>query len=1195
MLLELVCGIGVAGASALASDGNSNFTGSHKIQVNDRESGGRIAAQGGRLIADYGGYQLYETGQVSPEVAANRNAQTRDDYNSILLHARHLDTRRPEIKALRQIVGAFPGKRMHLVQFAGPVRPEWREELLASGARIVAYVPYNSYLIYGGASSIASVQKLSASAPHIQWEGAYLAEYKIHPRARTAGTGLFALQLVADEASNPDTLALLDRLKLEPVLRRGSVLNYLNLVARLNAADLSLVAAQPDVVSILPYFPPHKSCERQDQIVAGNLNGNVPAGPGYLAWLGSRGFTQAQFDASGFVVDVSDSGIDDGTTQPNHFGLYAGGDITGTSRVVYNRLEGSPNPGSTLKGCDGHGNINAHIAGGYDNGTGFPFADSAGYHYGLGVCPFVRLGSSVIYDPDNFTDPNFSTLQSDAYQSGARISNNSWGATGSSGVYDSDAQNFDALVRDAQPAVAGNQEMVIVFAAGNDGPGTMTVESPGSAKNVITVGAGDNVQAFGGADGSGVGDGQANNANNVIDFSGEGPCADGRAKPDLIAPGTHVSGGVTQAANPGPDGTADSCFLSDGTNGVSGGLYPDLFFPANQQFYTASSGTSHSTPGVTGGCALVRQYFINNFGGPPSPAMTKAYLMNSARYMTGQFAGDTLWSETQGMGEMNLGAAFDGTPRILRDQVAADLFTASGQTRTFTGTIAATNLPFRVTAAWTDAPGSTTGSALNNDLDLTVTVGGNTYKGNVFGGAYSTTGGAADTMNNVESVFLPAGVSGNFVVTVTGAGINSIGVPNGNSALEQDFALVVYNGSEAATPVLINAGSTLTAESCMPTNGAIDPGETVTVTLELQNMGTLGTTNLVATLEAGGGVTAPSGPQAYGALKPGGGISAQPFTFTASGACGGTLTASLLLQDGPRNLGVISFDFPLGQAMTAATVTTFSENFDDVTAPALPSGWSTTASGAEPDWVTTTAAFDTSPNSAYVSDPYLPSATTSLVGLSELVAPAISIVSPAAQLSFRNNYNLEASQKHTTTAYDGGVLEIQIGNGGFVDILAAGGSFAAGGYTRTISTLYGNPLAGRQAWSGTSGGFITTTVNLPPAAAGQSIQLKWRCGTDEDSSFTSVGWYIDTVSILDGYYTCCTSAAAPVIMNPEVQGGNFRFSIQTTAGQSYTVQYTSSLAGNAWTNLQTIIGDGSVKSATNVQSATQGFYRIRSP
>ena len=63
---------------------------------------------------------------------------------------------------------------------------------------------------------------------------------------------------------------------------------------------------------------------------------------------------------------------------------------------------------------------------------------------------------------------------------------------------------------------------------------------------------------------------------------------------------------------------------------------------------------------------------------------------------------------------------------------------------------------------------------------------------------HSVTGGSADHLNNVESVFLPAGITGNFTVTVTADNINSDGVPGDADPLDQDFALVVYNG--AATP-----------------------------------------------------------------------------------------------------------------------------------------------------------------------------------------------------------------------------------------------------------------------------------------------------------------------------------------------------------------------------------------------------------
>src|SRR4030095_14451965 len=127
---------------------------------------------------------------------------------------------------------------------------------------------------------------------------------------------------------------------------------------------------------------------------------------------------------------------------------------------------------------------------------------------------------------------------------------------------------------------------------------------------------------------------------------------------------------------------------------------------------------------------------------------------------------------------------------------------------------------------------------------------------------------------------------------------------------------------------------TIVTEGCVPANGVVDPGETVTVSLCLQNTGGANTTNLVGTLAATGGVTSPSGPQNYGVVVAGGPPVCRDFTFTVNGTCGGTVSASLHLQDGSTNLGTITYTFPLGILNTA-----FTETFDGVVAPALPAGW----------------------------------------------------------------------------------------------------------------------------------------------------------------------------------------------------------------------------------------------------------------
>ena len=937
----------------------------HKVQITDRTLVGDLKARGGRLIADYGGYVLMELStRMALDLAARPDVEPRDEYNLVRLNAGHIDTTRLEARSPRGGAGGLRGKRLHLVQFAGPVKPEWYDGLTRTGVKVVTYIPSNTYLVYGNQASLRRLETMIGSADYVQWNEEYKDEYKMDPGLRTldekgnpvppAG-GLYAIQLVEDKEENPVTLQLIEQLALEPIVSQFRVLDYLNVIVQLSSESVEgELAKRPDVISIAPYIVPTKMDERQDQIVAGNLTGSSPTPGDYLAYLASRGFTQGQFTASGFAVNVSDSGIDNATTTPNHFGLYLDGIIPGTSRIIYNRLEGTPHAGGTLQGCDGHGNLNAHIVGGFVPGslTGFPHRDASGFRYGLGVCPFVKMGSSVIFDPNSFTFPNLINLESKAYNDGARLSTNSWGAN-TAGGYNIDSQTFDAIVRDAQPAgstfpAPGNQEYVVIFAAGNAGPGSQTVGAPGTAKNVITAGASENVHSHstanggnnaGGNDGCNVPDSGADSANDIIGFSSRGPASDGRKKPELVAPGTHVTGGVFQVPSPGPNGTAAACFTGLGVCALPGSGTPgdpDNFFPAGQQFYSTSSGTSHSTPAIAGAAALVRQRFINQGLTIPSPAMTKAALMNTARYLTGAGANDTLWSNNQGMGEVHLESFFDVfvTPTILHDQLGFETFSASGQTRIITGTVSDGSKPFRVTLAWTDAPGPTSGNAYVNNLDLEVTVGGNTYKGNVFSGPSSATGGTADIRNNAESVFIPAGVTGSFIATVRATNIAGDGVPNSGGSLDQDFALVIYNAVAAALPVMAPDGATVAAESCSPANGAVDPNETVTLSLAVRNFGTANTANLVGTLLATGGVGSPSGPQTYGVVVAGGPAVARSFSFTVNKNCGETLTASLQLQDGPTDLGTVTFRLATG-TLGPAVVSNYSSGGIAVTIPDL--------------------------------------------------------------------------------------------------------------------------------------------------------------------------------------------------------------------------------------------------------------------
>ena len=201
---------------------------------------------------------------------------------------------------------------------------------------------------------------------------------------------------------------------------------------------------------------------------------------------------------------------------------------------------------------------------------------------------------------------------------------------------------------------------------------------------------------------------------------------------------------------------------------------------------------------------------------------------------------------------------------------------------------------------------------------------------------------------------------------------------------------------------------------------------------------------------------------------------------------------------------------PDGPCGTCHTLQTRSENFDSVTPPALPPDWlATNALGPPPLWVTSNNGVpnppaDTPPNAASIDDP----AVLSDKRVDSLALYFFEIGSP--RLTFRHNFNLEASDIDPSLGFDGAVLEISTDNGNtFRDILAAGGGFAAGGYNRTISTDRGSPIAGRQAWSGNSGGFITTVVYVPSASP--FTKFRWRMVSDNSGS--GEGWRVDTVTV----------------------------------------------------------------------------------
>src|SRR5262249_45900290 len=613
------------------------------------------------------------------------------------------------------------------------------------------------------------------------------------------------LPIAISLADTPTTAQAIDQVKAiarKVVIPEFTSAGTIHLRVSAESFRLPDIARLAEVISIEPWAPFRLNDERANQISAGSLTLSTvssvqvarPTSPGYLTFLASLGI-HSDLDVA---VDVGDTGLDIGSSDaarihPDFL------NADGVSRIAYMSdytNDSHPADPTILPAHDtiGHGTINASIVGGFNNRSGSAFTDALGFQYGLGIAPFVKIGVSKLFqDNGAFTNINFGDVQGNAYRAGARVSSNSWGACEDQfcNLYSDDAAVVDSLTRDVDFLTAGDQGMVLVFASGNDGEDlAQSVSMPGTAKNVITVGASENFRTDG-TDGCGVGASEADNALDIVAFSSGGPSQDGRAKPDCVAPGTHIQGAASQ----------DQTFATQPTGNLG---VCNRYFPAGQTLYTWSSGTSHSTPIVAGAAALAFNFLKNTLGTDPSPALVKAFLLNSASYITGKLGGDDLPGARQGWGLLDIGRMLDSSSRVLIEQAPERTFTESGGAPfQLTGVVDDPAKELRVMLAWTDPPGnSATNSPQVNQLELEVTVGGVTYLGNVFSGQYSRIGGQPDFLNNVQGVRLPAGTTGPLVVRVRPVLIGGDGVPNSGGPLDQDFALVMTNAHEVAVAVV---------------------------------------------------------------------------------------------------------------------------------------------------------------------------------------------------------------------------------------------------------------------------------------------------------------------------------------------------------------------------------------------------------
>ncbi len=302
---------------------------------------------------------------------------------------------------------------------------------------------------------------------------------------------------------------------------------------------------------------------------------------------------------------------------------------------------------TTWTDLNGHG---THVAGSVlGNGTrsGSTAANHAYTGSHAGVAPEAQLVFMAL-NTDGSTGIQCIDLNGDfvakGYQAGARISTNSWGA--------SDRGGYNLLSSLVDDFIWRHKDYLVLYSAGNAGPGAQTVGSPGTAKNVLTVGASENNRPDQ--------DSESDNPDTMAGFSSRGPTADGRIKPDVVAPGTWI---LSTRAAQAPDGSFWGNFNAD---------------------YAFMGGTSMATPLTAGAAALVREWLGKTRGLPtPSAALQKAIIMNGAT----QLPGETTPSNDTGSGRVDLKNTLNAQYALMDDHVQG---LTSGQSITYSVQIIAT-------------------------------------------------------------------------------------------------------------------------------------------------------------------------------------------------------------------------------------------------------------------------------------------------------------------------------------------------------------------------------------------------------------------------------------------------------------------------------------------------------------------------